>query len=236
VRISPNLLETLTRLNLDRPPVAVGFMAAPPAGLERIEKPLPAGCSYWKAASEGRAFYTTAADHENCAVGAFTHGVALSPEKAAELESLIGTMVELRYLRKDEVAGIPHRTTPMQVAAYAPLPDASFDPDVVIFRGNARQVMLISEAARAAGVFDSAAAMGRPACAMIPQAAGAGAGVASVGCIGNRVYTELGDDELYFAVPGGALLRVLEQLDVMLAANAALEAFHKQRAAALSVR
>jgi len=236
MRISPELLAPLARLNLDRPPVAVGFLAAPPPGLDRVENSLPAGCSYWKAASDGRAFYTTAADHENCAVGAFTHGVALSPERTAELESLIGTMVELRYLRKDEVAGIPHRPTPMQVAAYAPLSDATFDPDVVIFRGNARQVMLISEAARAAGVFESAAAMGRPACAMIPQAAGAGAGVASVACIGNRVYTELGDDELYFAVPGSALPSVLEQLDVMLAANAALESFHKERAAALSVR
>ena len=49
------------------------------------------------------------------------------------------------------------------------------------------------------GVFESAAAMGRPACAMLPQAAGSQSAVASVGCIGNRVYTELGDDEMYLA-------------------------------------
>jgi uncharacterized protein (DUF169 family) len=195
---------------------------------------MPAGCSYWKHASEGHAFYTTPEDHQNCAVGAFTHGVTLSPEKAQELEGLIGTMVQLQYLRSEEVPGIPHRESPMQIVAYAPLNKAPFEPEVVIFRGNARQIMLISEAARAAAVFESAAAMGRPACAMIPQAASAGAGVASVGCIGNRVYTELGDDELYFAVPGNALARVLEQIDVMLNANAALEAFHKERAAALA--
>jgi uncharacterized protein (DUF169 family) len=119
----------------------------------------------------------------------------------------------------------------MRVVAYAPVAAATFEPDAVIFRGNARQIMIISEAARAAGVFDSGAVMGRPACAMIPQASAAASGVASVGCIGNRVYTGLGDDELYFAVPGQALPRVLEQLDVMLAANAALEAFHRDRAA-----
>jgi uncharacterized protein (DUF169 family) len=232
--ISPELLAPLTRLNLNRPPVAVAFLAAPPANLGRIEHPLPAGCSYWKHASEGHAFYTMPEDHENCAVGAFTHGVTLSPAKAQELEGLIGTMVQLQYLRMEEVPQIPHRTSPMQIVAYAPLAQASFDSDAVIFRGNAKQIMLVSEAARAAGIFESAAAMGRPACAMIPQAASASAGVASVGCIGNRVYTELGDDELYFAVPGKALPRVLEQLDVMLNANAALETFHRERAAALA--
>ena len=169
---------------------------------------MPAGCSYWKHASEGHAFYTTPEDHENCAVGAFTHGVTLAPEKARELESLVGTMVQLQYLRSEEVAGIPHREAPMQTVAYAPLGQATFEPDVVVFRGNARQIMLISEAARAAGIFESAAAMGRPACAMIPQAASSASGVASVGCIGNRVYTELGDDELYFASSGkGAAAR-----------------------------
>jgi uncharacterized protein (DUF169 family) len=229
------LLKPLTRLRLNRSPVAVGFLAVPPPGLPRVERPLPAGCSYWKEASEGHAFYTTPEDHENCPVGAFTHGVTLSSDKAAELQSLVGTMIQLQYLRSEDVSGIPHRVARMQVAAYAPLADAAFDPDLVIFRGNARQIMLLSEAARAAGSFESSAAMGRPACAMIPQTTGTASSVASVGCIGNRVYTELGDDELYFSVPGPALPQVLEQLTVMLDANAALEQFHKQRAAALSV-
>lgn len=232
--VPPELLKPVTRLNLNRPPVAVAFLAAPPAGLGRIDRPLPAGCSYWKHASDGHAFYTMPEDHENCAVGAFTHGVTLSSAKAKELAGLIGTMVQLQYLRSEEVAGIPHRSSPMQIVAYAPLAQASFDPEVVIFRGNARQIMLVSEAARAAGIFESAAAMGRPACAMIPQATSSISGVASVGCIGNRVYTELGDDEMYFAVPGKALPRVLEQLDVILNANAALESFHRERAAALA--
>jgi uncharacterized protein (DUF169 family) len=231
--LSQNQHDSLERLRLAHPPVAVAFLAAPPEGLAHIDRPLPAGCSYWKEASDGRAFYTTAADHQNCAVGAFTHGVTLSPEKAAELNSLIGTMVELRYIRSDEVPSIPHRTSPMEVAAYAPLGSATFEPDVVVFRGNARQIMLMSEAARSAGVFDAGAAMGRPACAMLPQATGTAAGVASVACIGNRVYTGLGDDELYFAVPGKALTRVLEQLRDILDANRALETFHRQRAAAL---
>jgi hypothetical protein len=41
------------------------------------------------------------------------------------------------------------------------------------------------------------------------------------------------ETQLYFAVPGKAMNRVLEQLAVMVTANEALEAFHRGRAAAL---
>ena len=68
--------------------------------------------------------------------------------------------------------------------------------------GRARQIMLVAEAARAAGIAGDGAAMGRPACAMIPAVLGGPTGVTSLGCIGNRVYTGLGDDELYFTIPG----------------------------------
>jgi uncharacterized protein (DUF169 family) len=229
-----NAADVLKHLNLDHAPVAVSFLTAPPAGLSHIDRPLPAGCGYWKHASDGHAFYTTPTDHENCPVGAFTHGVTLSAAKAQELQSLVGTMIELKYLKAEEIPAIPHREAPMEVVAYAPLSQASFAPDVVIFRGNARQIMLVSEAARAAGVFDAGAALGRPACAMIPQSMTAGAGLASVGCIGNRVYTDLGDNELYFAVPGKAMPQVLDQLEVVVSANTALEAFHRARANALA--
>lgn len=221
-------------MQLARQPVAVAFLSAPPDGVERIDHPAAAGCGYWKHASDGHTFYTTAEDHQNCPVGAFTHGVALPPAKAEELQSLMGTMIQLQYLRSDEVAGIPHRQEPLQIAAYAPLESATFPPDVVIFRGNTRQIMLLSEAARAARAFESGTAMGRPACAMLPQAIGSTAAVASIGCIGNRVYTELGDDELYLAVPGNALEETLGQLDTILTANAELEKFHRLRAAALT--
>src|SRR4051794_5123850 len=185
------MLTALARMNLTCPPVAMAFVDAPPPGLERIEKPAAAGCAYWKHASDGHAFYTTAEDHQNCPVGAFTHGVELTAAKAEELQSLMGTMIELQYLRGDEIPGIPHRSRPMQFAAYAPIDRATFDADVVIFRGNPRQIMLLSEAARAADAFEAGPAMGRPACAMLPRALESAAAVASVACIGNRVYTEL---------------------------------------------
>lgn len=232
-RAMSSVRAALSSLNLTHPPVAVAFMAAPPDGLTRVPRPDPASCGYWKQASEGRAFYTTADDHQNCPVGAFTHGVALSPAKRQELEGLVGTMVELKYLRAEEVPQIPHRTSPLQVAAYAPLEQAGFRPDVVIFRGTPRQIMLISEAARRAGAPDESAVMGRPACAMLPKAIDAPQAVTSVGCIGNRVYTGLDDNDLYLSVPGGLVDRVLAEIPTIVNANVELEKFHRARAQAL---
>jgi uncharacterized protein (DUF169 family) len=52
----------------------------------------------------------------------------------------------------------------------------------------------------------------------------------SVGCIGNRVYTGLPDDELYITVPGVAVGSLLNELATVLEANKALERFHRARA------
>jgi hypothetical protein len=51
----------------------------------------------------------------------------------------------------EDVPQIPTRTTALQVAFYAPLVAAPVPPDVELVRGNARQVMLLAEAAQAAG-------------------------------------------------------------------------------------
>jgi uncharacterized protein (DUF169 family) len=221
--------DAFRALNLQWRPVAVGFVQTPPRLLPRVDRRLPAGCAYWKHASEGHAFYTTPEDHFNCPVGAFTHGVTLPDAQKLELEGLIGTMIKLEYLQGDEVMSIPHRHEPLKIAVYAPLEDATFSPDVVIVRGNVRQLMLVSEAARSAGIFNGADILGRPACAMIAHATDTGNAVASFACIGNRVYTNLADDELYVTIPGKALVRVQERLDVILGANAQLEAYHRDR-------
>jgi uncharacterized protein (DUF169 family) len=220
-------------LDLPTPPVAVTFAAAAPAGIARVSRPGPAGCAYWKQAAEGAVFYTEAADHFNCPVGAYTHGVGLPPERARELEGVVGTMVGLQYIRMEEVGALPRRTEPFRIAIYAPLAETPSPPDVVLVRGRARQIMLVAEAARAAGLEGDRAAMGRPACAMIPAVLEGPGGVTSLGCIGNRVYTGMGDDELYFTIPGSRVGDVVERLEPVLHANRELERYHQGRRAAL---
>jgi len=217
-------------LGLRWPPVALAFRPTPPPGVPHVDAPGPAGCAYWKLAMEGRVFYTEAGDHYNCPVGAHTHGVTLPPERAKELESVVETMVGVQYIRMEEVATLPHRSEPFDVAVYAPLAEAPCDPDVVLVRGNAMQAMLIAEAARASNIGHEGATMGRPACAMIPEAIQAGRGVTSLGCIGNRVYTGLGDDELYYAIPGPKVGEVVRMLETIVTANRILERYHSARA------
>jgi uncharacterized protein (DUF169 family) len=220
-------------LGLEPAPVAIAFRPAPPAEVRRLERPGAAGCSYWRLASEGRVFYTEAEDHYNCPVGSYTHGVTLPADRAKELEGVVGTMVGLQYIRMEEVPTLPRRTGPFGVAIYAPLADSPVEPDVVLVRGNARQIMLVAEAARAAGVGHDGPALGRPACAMIPEAIQAARGNTSLGCIGNRVYTGLGDGELYFTIPGAALTAVVEKLATIVHANRELEQYHEARRQAL---
>ena len=147
---------------------------------------------------------------------------------------MLGEMVKLNYLRMEEVPGIPRLTSAFGVAIYAPLSDATFDPDVVIVRGNARQIMLLTEAAKAANIEHDAIAMGRPTCAMIPAAMQSERGISSFGCVGNRVYTGLPDDELYFTIPGPKLGEVIDNLEVICNANRNLETFHQEHAAAVA--
>ncbi len=216
-------------LGLTSAPVAIAFTDAPVAGVARVNAAGPSGCSYWKRAAEGAVFSTDAPDHYGCPVGAHTHAVPLPPEVQAGLQGLVETMVGLKYLRMADVPQIPTRQTPMRHAVYAPLAKAPVAPDVVLLRGTARQMMLLAEAAESAGVAGSTAAMGRPTCAVLPQALNAGKTAVSFGCIGNRVYTGAPDDEAYFAVPGSQLGAVVEALATVAHANAELEKFHRGR-------
>jgi uncharacterized protein (DUF169 family) len=223
----PTTLETV--LGLSSKPIAISFREKAPEGVAHVQSREPAGCGYWRRAAGGEVFYTDADDHKLCPVGAHTHNVALSPEEAEQLKGLIGTMVGLEYLTMDDVAGIPRRAEPFGVAVYAPLDRAPLPPDVVLVRGNPRQLMLLAEAAQSAGAAGTTPAMGRPTCAAVPEAINSGRTAASFGCIGNRVYTGAGDDEAYFAIPGTRLADVERRLEVIVRANSEMEKFHRAR-------
>jgi uncharacterized protein (DUF169 family) len=216
-------------LGLKTPPVAVTFQPAPPPGVARAAAGAPSSCTFWKRAAEGQTFYTEAADHYQCPIGAYTHGVDLPPAQVQELQGVVGTMVSLGYLRQEEVPQIPRRDTPFGVAVYAPLDRAPVEPDVVLVRGTPAQIMRLEEAVQAAGVGGSAAVMGRPTCAALPQALRTQRGVASLGCIGNRVYTEMPDGELYYALPGKHVAAVVDKLATIVKANEELEKYHRAR-------
>lgn len=224
-----------TALSLPRRPVAVAFRDAPPPGVARFEGSMPSGCSFWRLAMGGAAFYTVPADHYNCAVGSHTHAIGLPPERAPELDQTITFMVGIGYLKTDEVPGIPRLPRTPAAVVYAPLSETPVDPDVVLFAGAPGRLMLLQEAATRAGVGVTAPLLGRPTCAALPAALASGA-VASTGCVGNRVYTDVGDDELYVAVPGHDVARVADALDAIVAANITLRDYHRERRRTLATR
>src|SRR2546430_14896824 len=73
--------------------------------------------------------------------------------------------------------------------------------------------------------------MGRPTIAVLLDSIQSGRVATSFACIGNRVYTGLGDDEGHYAMPGAKVADVVSKLAVIVEANRQLEAFHKSRAA-----
>jgi uncharacterized protein (DUF169 family) len=220
-------LQTLLKLAL--PPIAITFRDTAPPGVPRIEAAALAGCAYWKQAAEGKVFYTEASDHYSCPVGAHTHGIDLPAEVAKDLQGLIQTMIGLQYIKAEEISAIPHRRGRFGVAIYAPLAAAPCAPDVVLVRGTVRQLMLLAEAAQAAGVAGGGATLGRPTCAVLPEALQSGKTATSFGCIGNRVYTGAGDDEGYYAIPGSKVADIVDKLAIITEANRQLEAFHRAR-------
>jgi uncharacterized protein (DUF169 family) len=216
-------------LGLRKTPVAVKFDTKAPTGVARIDKSELAGCGYWKLAAAGQTFYTVAEDHYGCPIGSHTHGIKLPADKAKELDGLVGTMVQLEYLNMDEVPNIPQCQAPFEIAIYAPLSKANFEADVVLVLGTPKQMMLLAEAAHAAGILSEGSVVGRPTCAAIPAVMQSGNSATNLGCIGNRVYTEMADDELYFAFAGSQLDAIVEKLNTIVNANRELEQFHLAR-------
>jgi uncharacterized protein (DUF169 family) len=225
--------KLMSALRLVRRPVAVSFPEDVPEGVARFEGSVPSGCSFWRLAQAGEAFYTQAADHYNCPVGSYTHHIDLPEERRGELNETLGLMVETGYLKMEEVAGIPRLAETPRYVVYSPLGRTPVAPEAVIFAGTPGRIMLLQEAAMSAGIGSQFPILGRPACISIPASLSGGA-VASSGCIGNRVYTDLDDTELYFTVRGKDLEKLASALDRIIVANRTLEQYHRGRRAGLA--
>ena len=213
--------------------VAVAFLEAPPAGIGKFEGTEPSGCSFWRLAAAGQSFYTVPENHFNCAVGAYTHNISLSPAREKETEQTLKMMFDLGYVKPQEVPQIPRLPKAPRAIAYAPLGDATFAPDAVLFASKPAGAMLWHEAASRAGIGNGPPALGRPTCMALPASLQAGS-ILSLGCVGNRVYTGLGEDELYFVVCGKDLARLADALEVITEANNALHDYAQGRRSELA--
>ena len=218
----------ISQLRLDRRPIAVAFLEQEPEGVEKFSGSVPSGCSFWRLAAEGRAFYTVPSDHYNCPVGSHTHGISPPEQRQPELAGVLNLMGEIGYLRMEEIPGISVLPTSPEFILYAPLSLTPVAPDAVLFSGTPVSLMLLVEAAMRAGIFGRLPLLGRPTCMSIPAAMAQGV-VASSGCIGNRVYTDIGENELYVTAPGSSLEQLAEALNTIVGANEKLKEYHRLR-------
>jgi uncharacterized protein (DUF169 family) len=60
--------------------------------------------------------------------------------------------------------------------------------------------------------------------------------ISSIGCVGNRIYTDLPDDELYVTIPGKDVERIVVELGVIKQANTVLADYHRGRRDALATQ
>lgn len=214
-------------LQLTRRPVAVAFRDEPPHGVERLAGAQPSGCTFWSLAAEGRAFYTAPEDHYNCPIGSYTHHIPLPKDREHELNDTLSMMSDIGYIRMAEVPGVPRLARTPAATVYAPLGTTPVDPDAVIVTGTPGGLMLLHEAAGRAGI-TPASLLGRPTCMAIPAALSSGL-ASSLGCVGNRIYTGLEDEEFYSVIRADTLDALAREMSTITAANVMLTQYHRER-------
>ena len=225
------IAQSLTdSLQLTQPPVAVSLVDAVPADVEAWNGASPAGCRFWQEAGS-RVFATSAADHGNCSIGQYTHHLAMSEANQTDLQDALKVFADLTYVRPEDLAALPVLADQPRFVVYGPLAQTPCNADVVLLFVRADQTLILCEASQQleAGL---PPAMGRPACAVIPQAKNSGRSALSLGCCGARAYLDvLMPDVALYAIPGHSIGAFAERIAALANANGILNKFHQIRRA-----
>ena len=224
--LSKTLMDSL---KLRVAPVAVCLTDRPPEGLRGPSQPAAAGCVFWERGAQG-AFVTSPKDHRNCAVGMYTHHMPLgTPSQQDDLNTCLKVFGDLGYVRTEDIPAIPVLEEEAKYVTYAPLASTPVPPSAVLLFADSRQSLAITEAVQQVepGV---PPALGRPACAVIPQAINTGKPALSLGCCGARAYLDvLTDDFALWALPGARIGDYTARIKVLADANQILTKFHQLR-------
>lgn len=225
----PQIEKMLTEaIGLTQPPVAISVTDELPAGVPVWSGASPAGCRFWQEAGS-RVFATTAGDHERCAIGQYTHALEMSPGASTDLQDTLKVFADLTYVRDEDLAAIPVLQAKGRYVIYGPLAQMPVPAAVVLLFVKASQTLILSEASQQleGGL---PPAMGRPACAVVPQASNTGRSALSLGCCGARAYLDiLTDDVALYAVPGASIEAFTDRVVALSKANGILTQFHQIR-------
>lgn len=215
-------------LTLKQSPIAVSLVDAVPDGVPAWSGSVPAGCRFWQEAAS-RTFATSARHHDLCAIGIHTHNLEATDASQADLGTALKVFADLGYVRAEDIPQIPVLAKRPQFVVYGPLADSPIPPDVVLLFVDASQTLILSEASQQVEG-GATPALGRPACAIVPQAVNSGRAALSLGCCGARAYLDvLTPDVALFAIPGAKLAAFTERVTALATANGILSKFHTLR-------
>jgi len=216
-------------LELTQPAIAISFADVPPSGVSPFTGVVPAGCSFWQLAA-ARMFFTSATDHELCSIGVHTHHLTQpSSSYPSELQDALQAMSGLDYVRPEEVAAIPVVQREVRHVLYGPLAEFRSAPEVVLLFAQSQQSLIVTEAVSRVdkGI---PPALGRPACAVVPQVLNTGRAAMSLGCCGARAYLDaLSDSIAMWAFPGSKVEQYCAEIATLARANKTLSVFHARR-------
>jgi uncharacterized protein (DUF169 family) len=215
-------------LTLTVPPVAITLTDSAPVGIPFFSGRVAAGCRFWQEAAT-RTFVTAPRDHDLCAIGTFTHNLEVTAAHETDRRDALQVFADLGYVRPEDIPAIPVLAGRPAFVVYGPLADAALVPDVVLLFVRADQTLILSEASQSmeGGL---PPAMGRPACAIVPQAKNTGRTALSLGCCGARAYLDtLTEDVALYAIPGHALEAFAQRVAQLAKANGILTTFHRIR-------
>jgi uncharacterized protein (DUF169 family) len=223
------IARTLTdSVSLSLPPIAVCFTDEIPEGIRNWTGRAPAGCRFWQEAAT-QMFATSPTDHGLCAIGMFTHNLQTTKAEDNDRGDALKVFADLGYVREQDIPSIPVVERRFEYVVYGPLASMPLIPDVVLLFAKAGQALILSEASQQVEG-DLPPAMGRPACAIVPQVFNTGRAALSLGCCGARAYLDvLTEDVALWALPGSNLDLYVERIVALGKANAVLTAFHRLR-------
>jgi uncharacterized protein (DUF169 family) len=193
-------------LRLSKPIVAVTF-SPDVSTLSKSTDVVDSSCVFWTKALE-RSFYTTPDQHQNCSVGAVTHGYRLAKDTLPGVGLAdIDLLSSVGWIGKNEILGLP--ALPLEAQrniGYGPLEEFTFVPDVLLFFADSQQAALVKEAAP-----DSKVTV-KPTCQGLPLA-NEGDVVIGLGCTASRTRSGYPESEIVVTLSAKKLRPFVERLE-----------------------